>query len=416
MSIFSPEQTAALRARFPILSRTVHGKPLVYLDNAATSQMPESVISAVAEFDRTKHANVHRGVHKLSQEATDVHEGSRDRLAKFLNASRREEIVLTKGCTESINLVAHTWGRQNLKSGEVILVSEIEHHANIVPWQILSTAIGSKVVAIPALDDGSLDQTEFVKLLDGAKGQVKLLAIQHVSNALGTIHPVKEMVAQAKARGITTLVDGAQSVPHMPVNVQDLGCDFLVFSGHKMHAPTGTGVLYGRYEVLESMPPWMGGGDMIDKVSFSGTTFHEVPYRFEAGTPNYTAAAGFTAALDFLEEIGMEKYHAREAELVAYTHQELSKIEGLRILGTNAHKAGVVSFVLDGIHHYDAGMFLDQMGIAVRTGHHCAQPAMERYGVTGTIRASFAIFTTESEIDALVAGVRRVNKVLGGRS
>jgi cysteine desulfurase/selenocysteine lyase len=416
MSIFSPEQTAALRARFPILSRTVHGKPLVYLDNAATSQMPESVISAVAEFDRTKHANVHRGVHKLSQEATDVHEGSRDRLAKFLNASRREEIVLTKGCTESINLVAHTWGRQNLKSGEVILVSEIEHHANIVPWQILSTAIGSKVVAIPALDDGSLDQTEFVKLLDGAKGQVKLLAIQHVSNALGTIHPVKEMVAQAKARGITTLVDGAQSVPHMPVNVQDLGCDFLVFSGHKMHAPTGTGVLYGRYEVLESMPPWMGGGDMIDKVSFSGTTFHEVPYRFEAGTPNYTAAAGFTAALDFLEEIGMEKYHAREAELVAYAHQELSKIEGLRILGTNAHKAGVVSFVLDGIHHYDAGMFLDQMGIAVRTGHHCAQPAMERYGVTGTIRASFAIFTTESEIDALVAGVRRVNKVLGGRS
>jgi cysteine desulfurase/selenocysteine lyase len=416
MSVFSPEQIAALRARFPILSRTVHGKPLVYLDNAATSQMPESVISAVAEFDRTKHANVHRGVHKLSQEATDVHEGSRDRLAKFLNASRREEIVLTKGCTESINLVAHTWGRQNLKSGEVILVSEIEHHANIVPWQILSTAIGTKVVAIPALDDGSLDQTEFVKLLDGAKGQVKLLAIQHVSNALGTIHPVKEMVAQAKARGITTLVDGAQSVPHMPVNVQDLDCDFLVFSGHKMHAPTGTGVLYGRYEVLESMPPWMGGGDMIDKVSFSGTTFHEVPYRFEAGTPNYTAAAGFTAALDFLEEIGMEKYHAREAELVAYAHQKLSEIEGLRILGTNAHKAGVVSFVLDGIHHYDAGMFLDQMGIAVRTGHHCAQPAMERYGVTGTIRASFAIFTTESEIDALVAGVRRVNKVLGGRS
>jgi len=416
MSVFTPEQIAAFRTRFPILSRTVHGKPLVYLDNAATSQMPESVISAVAEFDRTKHANVHRGVHKLSQEATDVHEGSRDRLAKFLNARRREEIVLTKGCTESINLVSNTWGRQNLKSGDVILVSEIEHHANIVPWQILSTAIGAKVVAIPALDDGSLDQTEFVKLLDGAKGPVKLLAIQHVSNALGTIHPVKDMVAQAKSRGITTLVDGAQSVPHMPVDVQDLDCDFLAFSGHKMHAPTGTGVLYGRYEVLESMPPWMGGGDMIDKVSFSGTTFHDVPYRFEAGTPNYTAAAGFSAALDFLEEIGMDKYHEREAELVAYAHQELSKIEGLRILGTNAHKAGVVSFVLDGIHHYDAGMFLDQMGIAVRTGHHCAQPAMERYGVTGTIRASFAIFTTESEIDALVAGVRRVNKVLGGRS
>lgn len=416
MPVFSADEIAGFRSRFPILSRTVHGKPLVYLDNAATSQMPESVIQAVAEFDRTRHANVHRGVHRLSQEATDVHEGSRDRLAKFLNARRREEIVLTKGCTESINLVAHTWGRKNLVAGDVVLVSEIEHHANIVPWQILSTAVGCEVVAIPVLDDGSLDQSEFARLLDGAKGPVKLLAVQQVSNALGTIHPVKEMVAKAKSRGIATLVDGAQSVPHMPVDVQDLDCDFLAFSGHKMHAPTGTGVLYGRYEVLETMPPWMGGGDMIDKVSFSGTTFHDVPYRFEAGTPNYTAAAGFVAALDFLEEIGMERYHEREAELVAHAHRELSKIEGLRILGTHPRKAGVVSFVLDGIHHYDAGMFLDQMGIAVRTGHHCAQPAMERYGVTGTIRASFAIFTTESEIDALVAGVRRVNKVLGGRS
>ena len=416
MPVFTSEEIAAFRSRFPILSRTVHDRPLVYLDNAATSQLPESVISAVAEFDRTKHANVHRGVHKLSQEATDVHEGSRDRLAKFLNARRREEIVLTKGCTESINLVSNTWGRQNLKSGDVVLVSEIEHHANIVPWQILSTAIGTKVVPIPALDDGSLDQAEFVKLLDGANGPVKLLAIQHVSNALGTIHPVKEMVAAAKSRGVATLVDGAQSVPHMPVDVQDLDCDFLAFSGHKMHGPTGTGVLYGRYEVLDSMPPWMGGGDMIDKVSFSGTTFQDVPYRFEAGTPNFSAAAGFTAALEFLEEIGMDKYHLREAELVEYAHRALSAIPGLRILGTNPNKAGVLSFVLDGIHHYDAGMFLDQMGIAVRTGHHCAQPAMERYGVTGTIRASFAIFTTEGEIDALVAGVRRVNKVLGAKS
>lgn len=414
-AVFTSQELEALRARFPILSRTVHGKPLVYLDNAATSQMPESVIAAVADFDRTKHANVHRGVHRLSQEATDVHEGSRDRLAKFLNARRREEVILTKGCTESINLVAHTWGRQNLRPGDVVLVSELEHHANIVPWQIVGSATGSKVVAIPALDDGSLDQTEFVKLLDGARGPVKLLAIQHVSNALGTIHPVKEMVAQAKSRGIATLVDGAQSVPHMPVDVQDLDCDFLAFSGHKMHGPTGTGVLYGRYEVLERLPPWMGGGDMIDKVSFSGTTFHEVPWRFEAGTPNYTAAAGFTAALDFLEEIGMERIHARETELVDYAHRTLSDIPGLRILGTAPGKAGVVSFVLDGIHHYDAGMFLDQMGIAVRTGHHCAQPAMERYGVTGTIRASFAVFTTEAEIDALAAGVRRVVKVLGGK-
>ncbi len=414
MPVFAAEEIASFRSRFPILSRTVHGKPLVYLDNAATSQMPESVIQAVAEFDRTKHANVHRGVHKLSQEATDVHEGSRDRLAKFLNARRREEIVLTKGCTESINLVANTWGRRNLGSGDVVLVSELEHHANIVPWQIVGSEKGSIVVPIPALDDGSLDQTEFAKLLDGAKGSVKLLAIQHVSNALGTIHPVKEMVAQAKSRGIATLVDGAQSVPHMPVDVQDLDCDFLAFSGHKMHGPTATGVLYGRHEILDALPPWMGGGDMIDKVSFSGTTFHEVPWRFEAGTPNFTGAAGFTAALDFLEEIGMDRIHAREAELVAFAHRELSEIPGLRILGTHPDKAGVVSFVLEGIHHYDAGMFLDQMGIAVRTGHHCAQPAMERYGVTGTIRASFAIFTTESEIEALAAGVRRVQKVLGG--
>jgi cysteine desulfurase/selenocysteine lyase len=416
MSVFTSDEIAAFRARFPILTRTVHGKLLVYLDNAATSQMPESVISAVADFDRTKHANVHRGVHRLSQEATDVHEGSRDRLAKFLNARRREEIVLTKGCTESINFVSNTWGRQNLRSGDVILVSQLEHHANIVPWQILSTAIGTKVVPIPALDDGSLDQAEFVKLLDGSQGPVRLLAIQHVSNALGTINPVKGMVAAARSRGIATLVDGAQSVPHMPVDVQDLGCDFLAFSGHKMHGPTGTGVLYGRYEVLEPLPPWMGGGDMIDKVSFSGTTFNDVPYRFEAGTPNFSAAAGFTAALDFLEEIGMDKIHAREAELVEYAHGVLAEIPGLRILGTTPQKAGVVSFVLDGVHHYDAGMFLDQMGIAVRTGHHCAQPAMERYGVTGTIRASFAVFTTEGEIDALAAGVRRVNKVLGVKS
>ncbi len=415
MSAFTPEEIQALRSRFPILGRTVHGKPLVYLDNAATSQMPNSVIEAVREFDRTKHANVHRGVHQLSQEATDVHEGSRDRLAKFLNARRREEIVLTRGCTESINLVANTWGRQNLRSKDVVLVSQIEHHANIVPWQLIGNQTGSTVVPIPVLDDTSLDQDAFLKLLEGAAGPVKLLAIQHVSNAFGTIHPVVEMIRLARARGIATLVDGAQSVPHFAVDVQALDCDFLVFSGHKMHAPTGTGVLYGKFEVLDALGPWQGGGDMIDKVSFSGTTFHEVPYRFEAGTPNFTAAAGFTAALDFLEEVGMEKIHDRDTELVAYAHQELSTVPGLKILGTHLPKAGVVSFVLDGIHPYDAGMFLDQMGIAVRTGHHCAQPAMERFGVPGTIRASFAMFTTETEIDTLVEGVRRVNKILGGR-
>lgn len=409
--VFTVAEIAGLRARFPILSRTVHGKPLAYLDNAASSQVPESVIEAMANFERTKRANVHRGVHLLSQEATEVHEGSRDRVATLLNASRREEIVFVRGATEAINLVANSWGATNLRPDSVVLVGELEHHANIVPWQILSSRIGFRIEKIPALDDGTIDQEAYRTLLETL--HPALVAVQHVSNALGTVHPIASMIALAHEHGAKILVDGAQSVPHMAVDVQALGCDFLVFSVHKMHGPTGLGVLWARHEILESMPPWQGGGDMIDKVSFAGTTFHEPPWRFEAGTPHYVAAAGLHAALDFYEEIGISRIHDREQELLAYAQAALSEIAGLRILGTAAHKAGVVSFVLDGIHHYDAGLFLDQVGVEVRTGHHCAQPAMERYGVTGTIRASFSVFNTEDEIDRLVAGIRRLQKTLG---
>ena len=409
MSAFTPEEIRGIRSRFPILSREVNGKPLAYLDNAASSQVPESVIEAVANFERTTRANVHRGVHRLSQEATEVHEGLRDRVAKLLGAARREEIVFARGTTEAINLVAWSFARTRLKAGDVVLVGELEHHANLVPWQIVAGLVGATVEKIPARDDGSLDFDAFLRILD--ERPVRILAIQHVSNALGTVHPVERYVAEARSRGIFTLVDGAQSVPHMGIDVQALGCDFLAFSGHKMHGPTGVGFLYGRLDLLESMPPWQGGGDMIDQVSFSGTTFHEPPWRFEAGTPNYVAAAGMQAALDFRDELGIDRIHAREAELMDAAHRELSAVEGLRILGT-APKAGAISFVLDGIHHYDAGMFLDQMGIAVRTGHHCAQPAMERFGVAGTIRASFSVFNTEEEVARLAEGVRRLRKVL----
>jgi cysteine desulfurase / selenocysteine lyase len=410
VSVFSSGEIDALRARFPILSRAVNGKPLVYLDNAASSQVPESVIDALSSFERTTRANVHRGVHRLSQEATEVHEGLRDRVQKLVGASRREEIVFARGTTEAINLVAWSFARTRLKAGDVILAGELEHHANLVPWQIVAGLVGATVEKIPALEDGSLDFEAFERVLETRP--VRILAIQHVSNALGTVHPVEHYVAAARSRGVFTLVDGAQSVPHMDVDVAKIGCDFLAFSAHKMHGPTGLGFLYGRHDLLESMPPWQGGGDMIDQVSFSGTTFHEPPWRFEAGTPNYVAPAGMHAALDFRNEIGVDRIHEREDELLARAHAVLGEIPGLRILGT-APKAGVVSFVLEGIHHYDAGLYLDQMGIAVRTGHHCAQPAMERYGVSGTIRASFAVFNTEDEVDRLADGVRRLRKVLG---
>jgi len=410
MSVFTAQEVAAVRARFPILARTVHGKPLAFLDSAASSQVPESVIEAMAHFERTSRANVHRGVHLLSQEATDVHEGLRDRMAKFLGASRREEIVFVRGTTEAINLVAWSFLRPRLAFGDVVLVSELEHHANLVPWQIVCAERGARVEKIPALDDGTLDFEAYIELLDTRP--VRLVALQHVSNALGTVHPVVRFTEAARSRSVPILIDAAQSLPHMDVDVQALGCDFLAFSAHKMHGPTGLGFLWGKYETLDSMPPWQGGGDMIDKVSFSGTTFHEPPWRFEAGTPHYVAASGMHAALDFRTEIGIDRIGAREHELLELAKTELGRIPGLRILGSAPITAGVVSFILDGIHPYDMGMFLDQMGIAVRTGHHCAQPAMERYGIPGTIRASFAVYNTEEEVVRLVEGVRRAQAVL----
>ena len=405
----SVQSMKALRALFPVLETTVHGKPLVYLDNAATSQVPVVVQDAIAEFSKSYRANVNRGVHFLSQKATDAHEAARERIKKFLNAAASEEIIFTRGTTESVNLVAQTWGRQNLSQGDTILVSAIEHHANIVPWQIVAEEKGASLLVIPVDDRGVLDQAAFEALLEKAP---KLLAITHVSNALGTINPIKEMIAKAHAKGIPVLVDAAQSIPHLKVDVQDLDCEFLAFSGHKIHGPTGIGILYGKRALLESMPVWQGGGDMISTVTFEKTTWNELPWKYEAGTPYIEGGIGLGAAIDFVDSIGIERIAAREHELLEYATPRLLAVPGLRIIGTAPEKVAVLSFLLDGIHPYDVGVLLDQLGIAVRTGHHCAQPVMDRFGIPGTIRASLAFYNTEEEIDALVAGLLRIQGML----
>ena len=405
----SVQSMKALRALFPVLETTVHGKPLVYLDNAATSQVPVVVQDAIAEFSKSYRANVNRGVHFLSQKATDAHEAARERIKKFLNAAASEEIIFTRGTTESVNLVAQTWGRQNLSQGDTILVSAIEHHANIVPWQIVAEEKGASLLVIPVDDRGVLDQSAFEALLEKAP---KLLAITHVSNALGTINPIKEMIAKAHAKGIPVLVDAAQSIPHLKVDVQDLDCEFLAFSGHKIHGPTGIGILYGKRALLESMPVWQGGGDMISTVTFEKTTWNELPWKYEAGTPYIEGGIGLGAAIDFVDSIGIERIAAREHELLEYATPRLLAVPGLRIIGTAPEKVAVLSFLLDGIHPYDVGVLLDQLGIAVRTGHHCAQPVMDRFGIPGTIRASLAFYNTEEEIDALVAGLLRIQGML----
>jgi len=405
----SVQSMKALRALFPVLETTVHGKPLVYLDNAATSQVPVVVQDAIAEFSKSYRANVNRGVHFLSQKATDAHEAARERIKKFLNAAASEEIIFTRGTTESVNLVAQTWGRQNLSQGDTILVSAIEHHANIVPWQIVAQEKGASLLVIPVDDRGVLDQSAFEALLEKAP---KLLAITHVSNALGTINPIKEMIAKAHAKGIPVLVDAAQSIPHLKVDVQDLDCEFLAFSGHKIHGPTGIGILYGKRALLESMPVWQGGGDMISTVTFEKTTWNELPWKYEAGTPYIEGGIGLGAAIDFVDSIGIERIAAREHELLEYATPRLLAVPGLRIIGTAPEKVAVLSFLLDGIHPYDVGVLLDQLGIAVRTGHHCAQPVMDRFGIPGTIRASLAFYNTEEEIDALVAGLLRIQGML----
>lgn len=401
---------ASLRAEFPILQQQVNGKPLVYLDNAATSQKPLAVIEAMNHYYRHTNANIHRGLHSLSQAATDAHELARQKVQKFINAQYSEEVIFTRGATEAINLVAYSWGRSNLKAGDEILVSLMEHHANFVPWQLLSQELGLTLKVIPVLEDGILDLNALEELLTP---QVKLLAITQASNALGTLNPLDKILPLAKKLGITTLVDGAQAVPHLAVDVQQLDCDFYVFSGHKMYAPTGIGVLYGKQEVLNAMPPWQAGGDMIDKVSLAGTTFAPLPHKFEAGTPAIAEAIGLGAAIDWLENIGLNKIAAWENTLLAYaTEQLLTHVEGVRILGTATEKVGVISFVLNDVHAQDLGLLADQLGVALRTGHHCAMPVLDHFGVNATARISFAAYNSLEEVDIFISAIKQIQTML----
>ncbi|MEA3136717.1 MAG: cysteine desulfurase / selenocysteine lyase [Thermoplasmata archaeon] len=397
-----------LRRDFPALAQLVHGKPLVYLDNAATSQKPRQVLDAMAHFYEADNSNVHRGVHLLSERATKSYESARDKVQAFIHAKSREEVVFTRGTTEAINLVANSFLRPRLKAGDEVLVSGMEHHSNIVPWQLACEATGAKLKVIPITDSGELRMDECAKLLGP---RTKLVAVGHVSNALGTVNPVEEIVRLAHAKEIPVLIDGAQAVPHMKVDVQDIGCDFYAFSGHKMYGPTGIGVLYGRRALLDKMPPWQGGGDMIRSVSFEKSTYNDLPYKFEAGTPDIAGAIGLGAAVDFLTGIGLDHVAAHEHDLLEYATKAVAKVPGLRIIGTAAKKAGVLSFVIEGIHPHDIGSLVDRDGVAIRTGHHCAQPVMERFNVPATCRASFAVYNTREDVDALVASLKSVVKM-----
>ncbi len=394
-----------LRKDFPILASRVHGKPLVYLDNAATTQKPKAVLDAIQNYYLSENSNVHRGVHSLSEKATKSYEGARETVRKFLNAASTKEIIFTRGTTESINLVASSFGRANLKEGDEILISAIEHHSNIVPWQMLCEEKKAKLRVIPVNDAGELVISEYEKLLNA---KTKLVAIAHISNALGTVNPVKAMIEAAHRQKIPVLLDGAQAAPHTRVDVQALDCDFFAFSSHKIYGPTGIGVLYAKEKHLQSMPPYQGGGDMIRSVTFEKTLYNELPYKFEAGTPDISGAIGLAAAIDYVNSIGIEKIAAYETTLLDYATEKLGEIPGLKIMGQAREKASVLSFVLEGIHPHDIGTILDQEGIAIRTGHHCAQPTMERFGIPATARASFAFYNTKEEIDRLVEGIHKV--------
>lgn len=397
-----------IREDFPILGREVYGKPLVYLDNGATTQKPRSVVEAMTHEYYNVNANVHRGVHFLSQQATELHEQARETVRRFLNARSTSEIVFTRGTTESINLVATTFGDAILKEGDEVIVSEMEHHSNIVSWQLVQARKGIRLRVIPITDEGELRLDEYEKLFNE---RTRLVSITHVSNVLGTVNPVKEMIRTAHAHGVPVLVDGAQSTPHFAVDVQDLDCDFFAFSGHKIYGPTGIGVLYGKEEWLDRLPPYMGGGEMIQNVSFERTTFNELPYKFEAGTPDYVATTGLAHALDYVTALGMDNIYAHEQELTRYAMEQMATIEGMRFIGTPKHKDAVISFLVGDIHHLDLGTLLDRLGIAVRTGHHCAEPLMHRMGIEGTVRASFGLYNTFEEVDVLVAGIRRVARM-----
>ena len=399
-----------IRDQFPILHQKVHGHPLIYFDNAATSQKPLKVINAISEYYQQENSNIHRGAHYLSNQATEKYEKSREAVRRLINAESTEEIILTKGTTESINLVASCLSQYLFQPGDEILISGLEHHANIVPWQIAAEQKGALIKVIPILDSGELDLVTFKNLLSP---KTKLLALSHISNALGTINPVEEMIALAKEKGALVLIDGAQSAPHMIVDVQALDCDFFCFSAHKIYGPTGIGVLYGKKAQLEKMPPYQSGGEMIKEVTFTGTTFNDLPYKFEAGTPNIAGGIGLLAAIEFLEEVGLEHIARREAELLAYATKKLKELGGIQFVGEAKEKAAVISFLVDGIHPSDLGSVLDKLGIAVRTGHHCAQPIMDRFEIPGTVRASFAVYNTENEIDMFIEGIEKVKKMFG---
>jgi cysteine desulfurase / selenocysteine lyase len=399
----------AIRKQFPALSREVKGKPLVYFDNAATTQKPQSVIDALVDYYSNYNANIHRGIHTLAEEATAAFEATRDTVQRFINADTREQIIFTGGTTEGINLVAQTWGRQNIKEGDEIIISNMEHHSNIVPWYMLAQEKAAVLKIIPINQDGELMMDEYEKLLSS---KTKLVAIVHVSNALGTINPVKTIIEKAHTAGAVVLVDGAQSTVHLDIDVQDMDCDFFVLSSHKIYGPTGVGVLYGKKQLLESMPPYQGGGEMIKEVYFDNITYNDLPYKFEAGTPNIADTVAFKAALDFTKAIGKETIRQYENGLLHYATEQLQQIGGLRIIGNARNKISVISFVIDKVHPQDLGILLDNRGIAVRTGHHCAQPLMDCYRIPGTTRASFAMYNTKEEIDALIAGLQRAVKML----
>ena len=397
-----------IRRDFPILERQVYGKPLVYLDNAATTQKPRCVIDSISEAYCNVNANVHRGIHFLSQQATDMMEAARDKVCQFIGAGSTEEIIFTRGTTESFNLLASSFSQAFLKEGDEVIISGMEHHSNIVPWQIQAGIHGFTLKVVPVLDNGELDLDAFKALLSE---KTRLVSITHVSNVLGTVNPVSQIISIAHSHGIPVAIDGAQSVPHIKVDVQAMGADFYALSGHKIYGPTGIGVLYGRKELLEQMPPYQGGGEMIKRVTFDRTTYNELPYKFEAGTPDYVGSIALASALDYVQGIGMENIAQYEAELCNYALERLQNIPGMRIIGNAPHRSGVISFLVGDIHPSDMGTLLDRLGIAVRTGHHCAEPLMDRLGIPGTVRASFSFYNTRAEVDALVAGVERVSKM-----
>jgi cysteine desulfurase/selenocysteine lyase len=407
MALFTPQQ---IRADFPILDQKINGQPLVYLDNAATTQTPRQVVEASANYYGQINANIHRAAHKLAREATRAHEAARSTVARHLNAEHEHEIIFTSGTTDSINLVSNTLALSGIVTpNDSIIISGLEHHSNIVPWQMLCQRTGASLKVIPVLDNGTLDMEAFHNLLDDS---VKLVAVNHVSNALGTINPINDIITAAKNAGALVLIDGAQAAPHLNIDVQELGCDFYAFSGHKVYGPTGIGVLYGREQILDALPPWRGGGEMIKEVTFEHTTYNDLPFKFEAGTPDIEGAIALAAAIDYMNALGMENIAAHESALQKRATAALKEVHGIQLFGTAPHKAAVVSFLINGVHPYDLGTLIDQMGVAVRTGHHCTQPLMARFGITGTVRASFAAYNTEEEVDIFIQAVNKAVMML----